>query len=151
MEMEEQLNKEAKERWTFAASAARVTEETAGNEDRKHTSGGVLVAGLSGRIVGRHTRDAEDAATIDVDADVPPLVSRFEPSREFRCTCCGSSRVPLVLLLPQAVPCQRHAGPITILLHSHSPSTCRQSALARTRVTPRGPVRGHLTEDVGAE
>ena len=28
----------------FAASAARITEETAGDEDRKHTSRGVLVA-----------------------------------------------------------------------------------------------------------
>ena len=41
-EMEEQLNKEAKEGWRFAASAARITEETAGDEDRKHTSGGVI-------------------------------------------------------------------------------------------------------------
>ena len=40
-EMEEQFNKEAKERWRFAASAARITEETAGNEDRK---GGDVVA-----------------------------------------------------------------------------------------------------------
>ena len=43
-EREEQFNKEAKEGWRFAASAARVTEETAGHEDRKHTSGGVFVA-----------------------------------------------------------------------------------------------------------
>ena len=42
--MEEQFNKEAKEGWRSAASAARVTEETAGDEDRKHTSGGVVVA-----------------------------------------------------------------------------------------------------------
>ena len=42
--MEEQFNKEAKEGWRFAASAARITEETAGNEDRMHTSGGVAVA-----------------------------------------------------------------------------------------------------------
>ena len=40
-EMEEQFNKEAKEGLRFAASAARITEETAGNEDRK---GGVVVA-----------------------------------------------------------------------------------------------------------
>ena len=39
-EMEEQFSKEAKEGWIFAASAARITEETAGDEDRKHTSGG---------------------------------------------------------------------------------------------------------------
>ena len=43
-EMEEQSNKEAKEGWRLAADAARITEETAGDEDRKHTSGGVLVA-----------------------------------------------------------------------------------------------------------
>ena len=42
--MEEQFNKEAKEGWRFAASAARITEETAGDEERKHTSGGVVVA-----------------------------------------------------------------------------------------------------------
>ena len=43
-EMEGQFNKEAKEGWKFAANAARITEETAGDEDRKHTSRGVLVA-----------------------------------------------------------------------------------------------------------
>ena len=34
-EMEEQFNKEVKERWRFAADAARKTDETAGSEDRK--------------------------------------------------------------------------------------------------------------------
>ena len=43
-EMEERFNKEAEEGWRFAASAARITEETAGDEDRKRTSGGVFVA-----------------------------------------------------------------------------------------------------------
>ena len=43
-EMEEQFNKEAKKGWRFAAGAARITEETTGSEDCKHTSGGVLVA-----------------------------------------------------------------------------------------------------------
>ena len=33
-----------KEGWRFAASAARITEGAAGDEDRKHTSGGVFVA-----------------------------------------------------------------------------------------------------------
>ena len=42
--MEEQFNKEAKEGWRFAARAARITEETTSDEDRKHTSGGILVA-----------------------------------------------------------------------------------------------------------
>ena len=36
--MEEQFNKEAKEGWRFAASAGRIVEEMAGDEDRKHTS-----------------------------------------------------------------------------------------------------------------
>ena len=42
--MKEEFNKEAKEGWRSAASAARITEETAGNEDRNHTSGGEVVA-----------------------------------------------------------------------------------------------------------
>ena len=41
-EMEEQFNREAKEGWRFAASGARITEEMAGDEDGKHTSGGVF-------------------------------------------------------------------------------------------------------------
>ena len=49
-EMEEQFNKEAKEEWRIAADA----DEAAGTEDRKHTSGGVLVAVDSnlGAVVG---------------------------------------------------------------------------------------------------
>ena len=43
-ELEERFNKEAKVGWRFAASAARITEEATGSEDRKHTSGGVFVA-----------------------------------------------------------------------------------------------------------
>ena len=43
-EMVEQFNKEAKEGSRFAASAARITEDSAGDEDRMHTSGGVFVA-----------------------------------------------------------------------------------------------------------
>ena len=43
-EMEEHSNKEAKEGWRFAADAARITDERAGSEERKHTSGGVFVA-----------------------------------------------------------------------------------------------------------
>ena len=41
-EMEEQFNREAKQGWRFAADAARITDENASSEDRKHTSGGVL-------------------------------------------------------------------------------------------------------------
>ena len=53
-EMEEQFKREAKEGWRFAADAARITHETAGSEDRKHTSGGVFIAVYSnlGAVVG---------------------------------------------------------------------------------------------------
>ena len=43
-EVEEQFNKEVKEGWRFPADAARITDERASSEDRKHTSGGVFVA-----------------------------------------------------------------------------------------------------------
>ena len=43
-DMEEQFNKESKEGWRLAADAARFTNEKASSEDRKHTSGGVIVA-----------------------------------------------------------------------------------------------------------
>ena len=42
--MEAQFKKEAKQGWRFAADAARITDEKAGGEDRKHTQGGVFVA-----------------------------------------------------------------------------------------------------------
>ena len=50
-EMEEQLNRGS---WRFAADAARITDERASREDRKHTSGGVFVAVDSnlGTVVG---------------------------------------------------------------------------------------------------
>ena len=53
-EMEEQINKEAKEGRRFAADAARITGENASSEDRKHTSGGVFVAVDSnlGQVIG---------------------------------------------------------------------------------------------------
>ena len=58
-EMEEQFNREAKEGWRCAADAARITDETAGSEDRKHTSGGVFVAVDSnlGAVVGERRDD----------------------------------------------------------------------------------------------
>ena len=43
-EMEEHFNREAKEGWRFAPSAARNTDERASSEDRTHTSGGVFVS-----------------------------------------------------------------------------------------------------------
>ena len=43
-EMEEQFNNEAKEGWRSAAGAAKITDERAGSDDKKHTSGGVFVA-----------------------------------------------------------------------------------------------------------
>ena len=51
-EMEEQFDREAKEGWRFAASAARITEEMVGGEDRKHSSGGVFVDSNLGAVVG---------------------------------------------------------------------------------------------------
>ena len=49
-----QFKKEAKEGWRFAADAANITDETAGSEDREHTSGGVFVAvdSNTGAVVG---------------------------------------------------------------------------------------------------
>ena len=54
-EMEETLNKEAKQDWRFAADSARITDEKASSEDRKHTSGGVFVAidGNLGAVIGK--------------------------------------------------------------------------------------------------
>ena len=43
-EIEEQFNKQAEQGWRFAADAARITDENASREDRKHTSGGVFCA-----------------------------------------------------------------------------------------------------------
>ena len=43
-ESEKQFNKEAKQGWRFAADAARIIGESAGSEDRKHTSEGVFMA-----------------------------------------------------------------------------------------------------------
>ena len=42
--MEEHLNKGSKPGLRFAADSARITNENASSEDRKHTSGGVFVA-----------------------------------------------------------------------------------------------------------
>ena len=71
-EMEEQFNTEAKEGWRFATHAARITDEGACSEDRKHTSGGVFVAvdsnlgavvgaeeGVIGSIPGNEGRSAQ--------------------------------------------------------------------------------------------
>ena len=53
-EMKEQFNKEAMRVSRSAADAARITDDRAGSEDRKHTSGGVFVAVDSnlGAVVG---------------------------------------------------------------------------------------------------
>ena len=65
-EMEEQFNREAKEGWRFAADAARITDESASSEDRKHTSGGVFVAFESNlrAVVG-----AEEGAVVSISGD----------------------------------------------------------------------------------
>ena len=53
-EMEEQFNREAKEGWRLAGDAARIIDDRACSEDRKHTSGGVFVSVDSdlGAVVG---------------------------------------------------------------------------------------------------
>ena len=43
-EVEVQFNKEAMQGWRLPADAARITDDNASSEDRKHTSGGVFVA-----------------------------------------------------------------------------------------------------------
>ena len=60
-EMEEQNNKEAKERWRFAADAARITDENANSEYHKHTSGGAFVTVDSnvGAVVGTNEGTVE--------------------------------------------------------------------------------------------
>ena len=65
-EMEEQFNKEAKEGRRFAANAARITDETTGSEDRKHTSGGIFVAVDSnlGAVVG-----AEEGTIVSISGN----------------------------------------------------------------------------------
>ena len=54
MEVQEQINKEAKQGWRFASDAARITDDKASSEDRLHTSGEVFVAVDSnlGAVVG---------------------------------------------------------------------------------------------------
>ena len=44
VEMEEHFIKESKKVWKFAADAARITDESIGSEDRKHTTTDVFVA-----------------------------------------------------------------------------------------------------------
>ena len=53
--MEEKFNKEAKQGWRFAADSARITDEKASSEDRKHTSGRVFAAidGNLGAVIGK--------------------------------------------------------------------------------------------------
>ena len=59
-EMEEQFNREAKEGWRFATSAARITYRMAGDDDRKHTS------------VLKRTRTAKHPWLIACDANMGP-------------------------------------------------------------------------------
>ena len=58
-EMEEKYNKEVMQGWRFASDAARISDENASSEDRKHTSGGVFVAndsGVGAGVVRRRSR-----------------------------------------------------------------------------------------------
>ena len=56
-EMEEQFNKETEEGWRLAADAVRITDERAGSEDPKHTSGGVFVAAVDSNLGERRRGD----------------------------------------------------------------------------------------------
>ena len=83
--MEEQFNREAIEGWRPAADAARITDERASSEDRKHTSRGVFVAVDSNlaAVVG-----AEESA-IDSGSDGRIAQARVNVKgglRVFRCT-----------------------------------------------------------------
>ena len=76
--MEEQFNKEAKQGWRIlAADSARISDENAGSEDRKHTSGGVIVAvdsnlgAVSGKIeVVQQMKTTRHPRLIACDANV---------------------------------------------------------------------------------
>ena len=84
-EMEEQFNKEAKQGWTFAADATRITDENASSEDRKHTSGGVFVAVDSnlGAVIGK-----EDGAVTSVPGNegAPRTAASMEVVKQARTT-----------------------------------------------------------------
>ena len=69
--MEEQINEEAKEGWRIAA---RITNETTGSEDRKHTSGGVFVAvdNNLGEVVG-----AEEGANKSIPGNEGRIVQAW--------------------------------------------------------------------------
>ena len=86
--MEEQFNREAKEGWRFAASAKRITEETAGDEDRKHTSGGVFVALVA--VVG-----AEEGAIHSISSNEGRWVNvreGLQQGKKIKASHCASSR-----------------------------------------------------------
>ena len=91
--MEEHFNKEAKEEWRFAVDAARITNERASSEDRKHTSGGVFVAVDSnlGAVVG-----AEDGAIVSIpgNEESPKAWVNEEDCVSSRCTS-GTQKVGL--------------------------------------------------------
>ena len=86
-EMEEQFNKETKEGWRFAASAARMTKETTGDEDRKHTSGGVVVAIDSnlGAVVG-----AEEGAIESIPGNEGRIAQAWVSEEGCVCSRCTS-------------------------------------------------------------
>ena len=95
--MEEQFIKESKKVWKFAADAARITDESFGSEDRKHTSTDVFVAidrslgalidkenGSVPSMPGNERRIAQSC--VNVRGGIRVVVSRWngESSRESR-------------------------------------------------------------------
>ena len=91
-EMEEQFNEESKQGWRLAADAARITDESAGSEVRKHTSGGAFVASdiSLGAVIDRKKKKMNERSR-------PSQEMREEPSKmgkgQRRCTVqCWDSR-----------------------------------------------------------
>ena len=80
-EMEEQFNREAKEGWRFAAHAARITDERGSSEDRKPTSGGVLVAVDSnlGAVLG-----AEEGTIVSISGNEGRIAQAWVGERQRR-------------------------------------------------------------------
>ena len=71
-EMEEKLNKEAKQ---VSRCAARITDVKAGSDDRKHTSGEVFVAVGSnlGAVIGKKKEGAVKEEEESLEAEIPTV------------------------------------------------------------------------------
>ena len=98
--MEEQFNKETKQGWRLAADAARITEDSAGSEECKHTSGGVVKSINSdlGAVM-----DKEQGAVMSIPGHERRIAQAWVNVR-------GGMRVPFFSSLQS----QAHAVPPTI-------------------------------------